>query len=116
MSKEYNVRIPLVGTWRMNMLRVIWRTIYVIITTLVAMIFPFFNNIVGLIGAISFFPLTVHFPIEMHLTQAKVPKFSPKWIVMKLISGFCLIVTIVGVIASIQGIILGLKTDKPFKF
>jgi hypothetical protein len=36
--------------------------------------------------------------------------------VMKLISGFCLIVTIVGVIASIEGIIMGLKTYKPFKF
>ncbi|KAK2458457.1 amino acid permease [Trifolium repens] len=116
MAKEYNVRIPLVGTWRMNMLRLIWRTIYVIFTTLMAMIFPFFNNIVGLIGAISFFPLTVYFPIEMHLTQAKVPKYSPTWTVMKLISGFCLIVTIVGVIASIEGIIMGLKTYKPFKF
>ncbi|RHN82163.1 putative amino acid transporter, transmembrane domain-containing protein [Medicago truncatula] len=114
-TQEYDVRIPLVGTWRMNMFRVIWRTLYVIITTLIAMIFPFFNNIVGLLGAMSFFPLTVYFPIEMYLKQARVPKYSCIWIRMKLLSGFCLIVTLVGVVASIQGIIVGLKTYKPFK-
>jgi len=115
-TQEYNVRIPnLIGTWRMNMFRVIWRTVYVIITTLIAMIFPFFNNIVGLLGAMSFFPLTVYFPIEMYLKQAKVPKYSCIWIRMKLLSGFCLIVTLVGVVASIEGIIVGLETFKPFK-
>ncbi|XP_058773906.1 amino acid permease 6-like [Vicia villosa] len=115
MAKEYNVRIPLVGIWRMNMFRVIWRTTYVIITTLIAMILPFFNSIVGLIGAISFYPLTVYFPIEMYLIQAKVPKYSSTWIGMKLLSGFCLIVSLVAAVGSIQGIISELKTYKPFE-
>ncbi|XP_058739211.1 amino acid permease 6-like isoform X2 [Vicia villosa] len=105
LTREYNVRIPLVGTWRMNVFRVIWRSTYVVFTTLVAMILPFFNNIVGLIGALSFFPLTVYFPIEMHITRVKVPKYSLKWIGLKLIIGLCLIVALMGVIASIQGII-----------
>jgi len=96
------------------MFRVIWRTLYVIMTTLIAMIFPFFNSIVGLLGAMSFFPLTVYFPIEMYLTQAKVPKFSPIWIGMKLLSGFCLIVTLVAAVGSIEGIVTDLKTYKPF--
>jgi len=113
-TKEYYVRIPLVGTWRMNMFRVIWRTMYVIFTTVIAMIFPFFNSVVGLLGAISFFPLTVYFPIEMYLTQAKVPKYSTIWIGMKLLSGFCLIVTLVAAVGSIEGIVTDLKTYKPF--
>ncbi|XP_058773917.1 amino acid permease 6-like [Vicia villosa] len=115
MTEEYNVRIPLVGTWRMNMFRLIWRTIYVIITTLVAIIFPFFNSIVGLLGAITFFPLTVYFPIEMYLTQANVAKYSSKWIGMELISGFCLIVSLVAAVGSIQGIVSELMIYKPFK-
>jgi len=97
------------------MFRLTWRTIYVIITTLIAMILPFFNNVVGLLGAISFFPLTVYFPTEMYLTQAKVPKYSTIWIGMKLLSGFCLIVTLVAAVGSIQGIVSDLKTYHPFK-
>ncbi|WJX21126.1 Amino acid permease 6 [Trifolium repens] len=115
MTKEYNVKIPLIGTLRMNMFRLIWRTVYVIITTLMAMIFPFFNSIVGLLGAISFFPLTVYFPTEMYLKQAKVAKYSSTWIGMKMLSGFCLIVTLIAAVGSIQGIISELKIYKPFQ-
>ncbi|KAJ1402836.1 Amino acid transporter, transmembrane domain [Sesbania bispinosa] len=74
-AKEYPVSIPLVGTYRLNLFRVIWRTVYVIFSTVMAMILPFFNSILGLLGAFSFWPLTVYFPIEMYLRQAKVPRF-----------------------------------------
>nr|XP_027186652.1 amino acid permease 6-like [Cicer arietinum] len=116
MTKEYYVKIPLVGIWRMNMFRLIWRTLYVIFTTLFAMIFPFFNSIVGLVGAMSFFPLSVYFPTEMYLVQSKVTKYSPMWIGMKSLSGFCLIVTLVAAVGSIEGIISELKTYKPFAY
>jgi inner membrane protein involved in colicin E2 resistance len=109
MTKEYDI-----GIWKMNMFRLIWRTSYVIIATLVAMIFPFFNSIVGLLGALSFFPLTVYFPIEMYLVQAKVPKYSHIWIGMKFLSVFCLIVSLVAAVGSVEGIISDLKTYKPF--
>ncbi|WJX14868.1 arginine/alanine aminopeptidase [Trifolium repens] len=115
MTKEYHIRIPLVGTWRVNMFKLIWRTIYVIIITLIAMIFPFFNNVVGLLGAISFFPLTVYFPTEMYLKQAKVAKYSSTWIGMKSLSVFCLMVSLVAAVGSVEGIISDLKIYKPFK-
>ncbi|KAL5070254.1 hypothetical protein RYX36_021141 [Vicia faba] len=114
MTKEYNIRIPLVGIWRMNMFRLIWRTFYVLITTLIAILLPFFNSIVGLIGALSFFPLTVYFPTEMYLTRTKTPKYSSIWIGMKLLSVFCLIVSLVAAVGSIQGIISELTIYKPF--
>ena len=115
MAKEHHINILLVGTYRMNMFRVIWRTLYVIFTAVIAMILPFFNSIVGLLGAFSFWPLTVYFPTEMYLVQAKVPKFSLMWIALKLLSGFCLMVTIVAAAGSIEGIVVDLKTYKPFK-
>ena len=34
------------------------------------MLVPFFNDIVGLLGALGFWPLTVFLPIQMHLKQA----------------------------------------------
>ncbi|XP_058773872.1 amino acid permease 6-like [Vicia villosa] len=114
MTKEYSVRIPLVGIWRVNMFRLIWRTVYVIITTIVAILLPFFNSVVGLIGALSFFPLTVYFPTEMYLTRLKVPKYSSIWIGMKLLSVFTFIVSLVAAVASIQGIITELAIYKPF--
>ncbi|KAI5401035.1 Amino acid permease 6, variant 2 [Lathyrus oleraceus] len=114
-TKEYLVRIPLIGTWRMNMFKLIWRTVYVIIITLISITFPFFNNVVGFLGAISFFPLTVYFPIEMYLTRAKVPKYSLKWTAMKALSVFCLAVTLVAAVGSVEGIISELKAYKPFK-
>ena len=36
----------------------------------IAMLVPFFNDVVGLLGAIGFWPLTVFLPIQMHLKQA----------------------------------------------
>lgn len=99
----------------MNLFRAIWRTVYVIFTTVIAILLPFFNSIVGLLGAFSFWPLTVYFPTEMYLVQAKVPKFSPIWIGMKLLSGFCLIVSLVAAAGSIESIVTDLKTYKPFK-
>lgn len=42
-------------------LKLINRSIIVCFTTVLACIFPFFNAIVGLLGAIAFFPLTVSF-------------------------------------------------------
>ncbi|CAK8573804.1 unnamed protein product [Lathyrus sativus] len=115
MTKEYNVRIPMVGIWRMNMFRLIWRTMYVIIVTLLAIVFPFFNSVVGLLGAMSFFPLTVYFPTEMYLKRAKVPQYSSLWIGMKLLSLFCLIITLIAAVASVQGIISELAIYKPFE-
>ncbi|KAJ6426196.1 hypothetical protein OIU84_026724, partial [Salix udensis] len=36
------------------------------------MIFPFFNSVLGLIGAMSFWPLTLYFPVQMYISQAKI--------------------------------------------
>ncbi|KAK7343537.1 hypothetical protein VNO77_12342 [Canavalia gladiata] len=113
-GKEYAVSIPLIGKLRLNAFRATWRTVFVIVTAVVAMILPFFNSIVGLLGAFSFWPLTVYFPTEMYLTQSKVPKFSIIWIGMKSLNAFCLIVALVAAAGSIHGIITELKTYKPF--
>jgi hypothetical protein len=115
LAEEYHVNIPMVGTYRMNIFRVLWRTTYVVFTTVIATILPFFNSILGLLGAFSFWPLTVYFPTEMYLVQAKVPRFSMTWIGLKLLSGFCLIVTLVAAAGSIEGIVTDLKTYQPFK-
>ncbi|XP_052189242.1 amino acid permease 6-like [Diospyros lotus] len=114
-TREYAIRIPFYGSYYLNIFRLVWRTVYVIVTAVVAMIFPFFNDFLGLIGAASFYPLTVYFPIEIHIAQSRMPKYSLTWTWLKVLSWVCLVVSLVAAVGSIQGLAQDLKTYKPFK-
>ncbi|KAL6504286.1 Amino acid permease 6 [Orobanche gracilis] len=103
------------GAFTVNIFRLVWRTAYVLVTAFIAMIFPFFNDFLGLIGAGSFYPLTVYFPIEMHIAQNKIPKYSSTWIWLKLLSWACLVVSIVAAAGSLEGLAHDVKKYKPFK-
>ncbi|XP_047328647.1 amino acid permease 6-like [Impatiens glandulifera] len=112
---EYTAKIPFGCSLGINPLRLVWRTVYVVVTAILAMIFPFFNVFLALIGALSFYPLTVYFPIEMHIAQTKIPKFSVRWVWLKILSWACLVVSIVAAVGSIQGLATEVKGYKPFK-
>ena len=114
-TSEHAINLPFLGAYHINFFRLVWRTVYVIVTAVIAMIFPFFNDFLGLIGAASFYPLTVYFPIEMHIAQSKMPKYSFTWIWLKILSWACLIVSLVAAAGSIQGLATDLKTYKPFQ-
>ncbi|KAI3770039.1 hypothetical protein L6452_01159 [Arctium lappa] len=105
----------LLGGLEINLFRLFWRTTYVILVTIIAMIFPFFNDFVGLLGACTFWPLTVYFPIEMYISQAKIRKFSFTWITMQLISLACLIVSLLAATGSTRGLVTSVQNFKPFQ-
>ncbi|ESQ35858.1 hypothetical protein EUTSA_v10009701mg [Eutrema salsugineum] len=113
-TNEHLMNLPLLGKYRINLFRLVWRTGYVILTTVVAMIFPFFNAILGLIGAVSFWPLTVYFPVEMHISQKNVKQYSLRWIGLQLLVLLCLIVSLLAATGSIVGLITSVKAYKPF--
>ncbi|OIV97823.1 hypothetical protein TanjilG_12580 [Lupinus angustifolius] len=112
---DHAVKLPLCGTYNVNFFRIVWRTTYVIITAVIAMLFPFFNDFLGLIGSLSFWPLTVYFPIEMYIKQSKMKKLSFTWTWLKILSWVCLIVSIISAAGSIQGLAQDLKKYQPFK-
>ncbi|KAG6484344.1 amino acid permease 6-like isoform X1 [Zingiber officinale] len=114
-TSEHVVKVPLLGDCPLSFFRIIWRTLYVIATAAVAMIFPFFNDFLGLIGALSFWPLTVFFPVEMYIVRARIPKFSSTWIWLKILSAICLLVSLVAACGSVQGLIHSLRHYQPFK-
>ncbi|XP_056844677.1 amino acid permease 8-like [Raphanus sativus] len=114
-NKEYLWKIPYLGKWRLSPFRLVWRTCYVILTTLIAMIFPFFNSILGLLGALAFWPLTVYFPVSMHMAQTKVKKYSGRWLALTLLVLVCFIVSALAAVGSIVGLIDNVKKYKPFK-
>ncbi|EFN51990.1 hypothetical protein CHLNCDRAFT_32765 [Chlorella variabilis] len=83
--------------------RLVIRSTYVLLCTIIAMSLPFFNAIVGLIGAITFWPLTVGFPFAMY---AKVYKpAGPMLLLMKVTALVMLLVAVAAAIASCQNII-----------
>ncbi|KAL8110825.1 amino acid permease 3-like [Apium graveolens] len=114
-NKHYN--IPLPGKFRpykLNLFRLVWRTTFVIITTIISMLMPFFNDVVGILGAFGFWPLTVYFPVEMYLVQKKIPKWSCRWICLQMLSGVCLIISIAAAAGSFAGVVSDLKIYRPF--
>ncbi|KAL9417651.1 hypothetical protein AB3S75_040605 [Citrus x aurantiifolia] len=113
-TKGHPITFPSCGVCYVNMFRVIWRTVYVILTAVIAMLFPFFNSVIGLLGAIAFWPLTVYFPVEMYISRAKIRKFSVTWMWLQVLSWTCFIVTLLAAAGSIQGLVKDLQTYKPF--
>ncbi|XP_019416282.1 PREDICTED: amino acid permease 3-like [Lupinus angustifolius] len=113
-NKTFKIPIPGLSPYNLNLFRLVWRTVFVITTTVISMLIPFFNDVLGLIGALGFWPLTVYFPVEMYILQMKIPKWSRKWVFLQILSVLCLIVSAVATVGSVVGIILDLKDYKPF--
>ncbi|KAL9441910.1 hypothetical protein AB3S75_020417 [Citrus x aurantiifolia] len=101
----YTFKLPLLPPLRVNILRLCFRTAYVVSTTAVAIIFPYFNQVLGVLGALNFWPLAIYFPVEMYFVQKKIGAWTRKWIVLRTFSFICLLVTILGLIGSIEGLI-----------
>ncbi|XP_065847638.1 amino acid permease 6-like [Euphorbia lathyris] len=114
-TSEHAVHIPFYGVYYVNSFRFVWRTLYVIVTAILAMIFPFFNDFLGLLGAAAFWPLTVYFPIEMYIARSKMRKFSFTWTWLQILSMTCLVVSLIAGAGSIEGLINSLKSYKPFQ-
>ncbi|XP_057948174.1 probable amino acid permease 7 [Malania oleifera] len=104
-NKFYTFEVPFLPAFQVNFLRLCFRTIYVVSTTGVAVIFPYFNEVLGMIGAVNFWPLTVYFPVEMYFVRKKISRWTKKWIVLQIFSSLCFLVTTIAFIGSAQGVI-----------
>ncbi|KAG2556351.1 hypothetical protein PVAP13_8NG076200 [Panicum virgatum] len=102
------------GPFSLSVFRLTWRTAFVCVTTVAAMLLPFFGDVVGLLGAVSFWPLTVYFPIEMYVVQRGVRRGSTRWVCLQLLSAACLLVSVAAAAGSIADVIDALKVYRPF--
>lgn len=105
MTKFYNIKLPYVPAFQLSLFRVCFRSAYVATTTGIGMVFPYFNEILGVLGALNLWPLAVYFPVEMYCLQKKIGAWTRKWVVLQCFSMVCLVVTIVALIGSIQGLV-----------
>ncbi|XP_075522474.1 amino acid permease 8-like [Primulina tabacum] len=98
-----------------NLLRLVWRSSFVMLATFLAMMMPFFNDVLALLGAIGYWPLVVYFPIQLHIAKSKIRTRTWSWLGLQLINSVCLVVAVAAACGSIQGINESLKKYKPFE-
>lgn len=101
----HTVRVACLPACRVNLLRVCFRALYVASTTAVAVAFPYFNEVLALLGALNFWPLAIYFPVEMYFVQRNVPRWSTRWVVLQTFSVVCLLVSTFALVGSIEGLI-----------
>jgi len=114
-NKEYPFMMGNVMV-RFNLFRLVWRTIFVILATILAMIMPFFSEVLSLLGAIGFGPLVVFLPIQMHIAQKQIRKLSLRWCCLQFISFLGFIISASAVIGSIHGIIQDFNKTNVFTY
>ncbi|KAL3500622.1 hypothetical protein ACH5RR_039715 [Cinchona calisaya] len=116
-TEEYLISLGGSTKYRLsvNILRLVWRTLFVIVATILSMVMPFFNDILAFLGALGYWPLTVYFPIHMYIAQKKIGSWSLRWIGLQLINFICLLVAVAAACGSIQGLSKDLNAFKPFK-
>lgn len=95
----------MVPAFRFNVQRLLFRTLYVASTTVIAIIFPYFNEILGVLGGLNFWPLTIYFPVEMYFRQRDIRPWTVKWVLLKTYTIVCFIITTFALVGSIQGLI-----------
>ncbi|MCL7046740.1 hypothetical protein MKW94_028064 [Papaver nudicaule] len=112
-----NFQVPILGCrpYKLNLFRLVWRTIFVVSATILSMLLPFFNDIAGILGAFGFWPLSVYFPVEMYISQKKIPKWSTKWVCLQILSASCFVVSIASAAGSVAGVVSDLKVYHPFQ-
>lgn len=99
----------------LNSFRLIWRSSFVILATFAALLMPFFNDVLALLGAIGYWPLTVYFPIQMYIARNRIGRWTRRWLGLQLINSVCLLVAVAAACGSIQGLGKALETYEPFK-
>ncbi|KAL5712076.1 hypothetical protein ACHQM5_014281 [Ranunculus cassubicifolius] len=112
----YTIRVPFTKAKSIKLMpgSFVMRSSIIVLTTLVSMWLPYFNAIMGWLGAAAFWPLTVYLPISMHLSQRKIKRGAPKWFLLHGLSLGCLVVCFAALTSSTVGIIDSLKHANPF--
>ncbi|XP_057465816.1 probable amino acid permease 7 [Actinidia eriantha] len=104
-NNTYCIKLPMLPVLKLNLLRLCFRTAYVASTTGIALLFPYFNQVLGVLGALNFWPLAIHFPVEMYIVQRKIRAWSRMWVVLQSIKAVCLLVTIMAFVGSVEGLV-----------
>uniref|UniRef100_A0A1D1XKS9 Amino acid permease 2 n=1 Tax=Anthurium amnicola TaxID=1678845 RepID=A0A1D1XKS9_9ARAE len=115
--RNYTVSLPFTEgrAFRFTACKLVLRTAFVVVTTVISMMLPFFNAVVGLLGSIAFWPLTVYYPVTMYMAQAKIKGGQHKWVMLQGLSMAALLVSLASAVGSVADIAQRLENAKLFK-
>lgn len=105
-NKKYDLKLLTLPAFKLNLLGLVFRSWYVATVTGIAIAFPYFNEIVGVAGAINYWPVTVYFPVEMYLKQKKIESWTTKKVVLRTYMYICLVVMVFAFVGSVRGLIV----------
>ena len=105
-NRTYPIRIvPGLPRYGLNLQRLCFRTAYVATTTGLAVVFPYFNEVLGLLGALTFWPLIIYLPVEMYCVQRRVRAWTPTWVALQAFSVVCFAVGTFALVGCVEGIV-----------
>ncbi|KAK6133061.1 hypothetical protein DH2020_033216 [Rehmannia glutinosa] len=104
-NTNYTLKLPLLPALNLNLQRLCFRTVYVVSTTVIALMFPYFNEVIGVLGATNFWPLAIYFPVEMFLRQKNIGAWTRNWILLRTFSVVCFVITMFALVGSIEGLV-----------
>ncbi|OVA00935.1 Amino acid transporter [Macleaya cordata] len=97
---------------KLNLFHLVWRSAFVVLTTLIPLLLPLIQVIILIFMSIQFWPLTAYFPVEMYIIHKEIPKWSTKWVGLKILSFFCLLVSVAATVSMIVFLYLDIKVYK----
>ncbi|CAI9088868.1 OLC1v1023316C1 [Oldenlandia corymbosa var. corymbosa] len=104
-ARNLVLKLPMLAGFELNILRLWFRSAYVLSITGISMLFPYFNQVLGLLGALNFWCLAVYFPLQMFIVQRKIDSWTRKWILLKIFSFVLLAISVMSLIGSVKGLI-----------
>ncbi|GJN26161.1 hypothetical protein PR202_gb14070 [Eleusine coracana subsp. coracana] len=105
-NKSYTIRVPgLAVSYKLNLQRLCFRTAYVASTTGLALLFPYFNEVLGVLGALVFWPLAIYLPVEMYCLQRQVLPWTRRWVALQAFSAVCFVVGTFAFVGSVEGVV-----------
>ena len=96
-----------IGSIKPVMLRLVVRSIYVVMTTVLACLLPFFGDLMGLIASIGLMPVTFILPPVMWLAVEKRVGME-KWVNIVIVGG-CSVLALLAFIGSTRNIVVDAK-------
>ncbi|WJX16507.1 hypothetical protein P8452_06520 [Trifolium repens] len=87
-----------------------------IVITVLAMAMPFFNEMLALLGAMGYWPLTIYFPIAMYIAKEKMRRQTFKWFGLQTLNFIFMVVSLIAAIAAIHGLHESFHKYKPFTY
>ena len=105
-NRFYAVRVPgVAASYQLNLQRVCFRTAYVASTTGLALLFPYFNEVLGVLGALIFWPLVIYLPVEMYCVQRGITPWTRGWAALQAFSAVCFVVGTFAFVGSVEGVV-----------